>query len=225
MISRIAEKSNHPPYIFKSFPLLPLWKRAEESALFAFSAIANGLENTSKCGREISVRAAPGRLFVKLKPLENLDGRVNAFPICSEADKAYISELLKILDEANLISLSVKMFQLAEVGSHIPHVHPFTFLKTILTEPILRMRLKRIFDSPCKRLGMMNRSLLSNGFSYQLQTAHLQGNLEPYIEAFSASVNVPAEEIRPLIQSAAWHELCVHLLEKTSPRSEEAYPA
>ena len=219
MIPRIAEKSNDNPYVFKSFPMLPLWKKIEESALLALSAIASDLNTGSSCGHEISVKANPGHSSIIIKVKSN---KINPFPIYSETDKAYISELLKTLDEASVISLSVKMFRLAEIGDHIPHVHPFTFLKVILTDPILRMRLKRIFDSPCKRIGMMNRSLLSEGFSRQLQIEHLRGNLEPYIEAFSASVNVPAEEIRPLIQSAAWQELCFHLLEKTSPRSREA---
>lgn len=224
MISRIAEKNTHTSYVFKSFPMLPLWKRVEESTLLAFSAITDGLNAGSKCGREISLKSSPrhSSIILEVKPKERLENKINPFPIYSETDKAYISELLKILDEASVISLSVKMFRLAEVGDHIPHVHPFTFLKVILTDPILRMRLKRIFESPCKRIGMMNRSLLSEGFSHQLQTEHFRGNLEPYIEAFSASVNVPPEEIRPLIQSAAWQELCFHLLEKTSPRSVEA---
>ncbi len=218
------------PYTFNKSELPPLWKRSASSALLAFSALTDGSLSCVKGDREISVTLSSDRLsaLVRIKkisaaPLQQpqapfLQASVNPYPIYSEEDKFYVGELLKTLDESNLLTIGVKMFRLAEIGSHIGHVHPFTFLKIILTDPILREKLERIFGIAFKRLGMMNKSFLSEGFGNQLEREKRRGNLEPYIEEFCTSLQISAEEIRPLIRSSAWVDLSLYFLKKASPR-------
>lgn len=216
-------------YVFREFELLPLWKRSSKSALLAFSVLAEGSLSSIKEGRQISVTISSDRLsaYVRIKKIAAsleqhkipfLEAPVNPYPIYSEEDRFYVSELLKTLDEANLFTIGVKMFRLAEIGSHIGHVHPFTFLKIILSDPILKEKLQRIFGIAFKRLGMMNQSFLSEGFGNQLEREKKRNNLEPYIEEFSASFKITAKEIRPLIEKGAWSDLCFYLLARASPR-------
>lgn len=216
-------------YVFCEFEQLPLWKRSAKSALLAFSVLAEGSLSSIKGDREISVTISPDHrsASVRIKkiaaPLEEhkvpfLEAPVNPYPIYSEEDRFYVGELLKTLDEANLFSISVKMFRLAEIGSHITHVHPFTFLKIILSDPILKEKLQRIFGIAFKRLGMMNQSFLSEGFGNQLEREKRRNNLEAYIEEFCAFFNISAQEVRPLIRKGAWSDLCLYLLAHASPR-------
>ena len=216
---KVAEGSS----IYNSKELLPLWRKPSKSALLALSALADGRPVSTKDNREISITypADTSLAVVRIKsrsstPNSQSGAEIMPFPLHFEGDKANIAELLKIFDESSIPGLSVKIFRLAELGRQIRHLHPFTFLYIVLTDPVLKSRMRRIYDITIKRLGMMNRNFMSEGFGNKLDRELKRGILEPYIEPFADSLHLPPDAIRPLIRKAAWFDLCYFLLEKTS---------
>jgi len=223
------------PYAFRALELPPPWERAAKTALLAMATLVDEVPISIKEGRQIVVkRSADLRLATvqmkqvdssALQPIPFNEYPVNPFPIHSKTDRYYSHLVITNLDEASLLSLAIVQFELAEIGDHIAHLHPLTFMTIVFNDPDLTKRLERIFNSPLKRLGLMNGNGIREGFKHQLNREWERDNLLPYLEAFAASVHVPPEELRPIIQKRAWTDLYNFLIGRTIERGRRSYRA
>lgn len=135
-------------------------------------------------------------------------------------EKSLIGELITTLDQANFWTLGFAAPRLIKIGNQIDHLHPLTFMRVAIGDPVLRDRLTRIFQDSIKRTAFLNGNG-AGGFGHRLDEESKRGNLEPYINQFAQSLRIPHEGIQPLMQKRAWGDLFVHLCKKTAEHSQE----
>ena len=145
---------------------------------------------------------------------------IASLPFASDVDKRHIAELVTTLDNANLLTIGLKVPALVQIGKKID-VHPFAFIHAVMTDSDLRIRMKRVFDSAIKWRGFLYGSGFNEGFSHKLEREYKKANLEPHVDWLAHQLGVDAEEIRPLTQRRAWYDLFVRLCEKTGARLEQ----
>lgn len=137
---------------------------------------------------------------------------------CTPEDKKKIGWIITTVDEGG-IDLVWKKGRLDAVGEEIFPVHPYKFLTTILLDPILRNRLKHIFNYklPFKKIGFLGG--VKRGMEREA------ANLETYIHEFASELGTTAQAIRPLMQAGDWNALVVHLLEKNPKQMNRTFLA
>jgi len=137
---------------------------------------------------------------------------------CPPEDQKKIGWIITTVDEGG-IDLIWKKGKLDEVGEEIFPVHPYKFLTTILLDPLLRNRLKHIFNYklPFKKIGFLGG--VKRGMEREA------ANLETYIHEFASELGTTAQAIRPLMQAGDWNALVVHLLEKNPKQMNRTFQA
>lgn len=118
--------------------------------------------------------------------------------ICTEEDKALISELISTLSESSKFSLLMKQSHLRQLGAQINHVHPFKFLGAIFSNPRLKIGMRNVFDDYFKRSGFME------GLGPSLTREASKNKLIQYLDEFAAEVNVDKNQLRSLFGNKNW---------------------
>lgn len=138
----------------------------------------------------------------------------NAFLFQWKKDKAKIAQLLQTLDDANPLTLILAVNKLVDIGKDLAHLHPMTFMTVALRDPVLRVRLQRIFQNALKQAAFMQGGGFAEGFRHRLDRESKRKNLEPYLVPFAKAIRVDPEEIRPWIQKEDWNALLASVCQK-----------
>ncbi len=126
--------------------------------------------------------------------------------VCTDDDKANISEIITTMAENNKLSLLLKQSYLRNLGAQINHVHPLKFLGAVFSNPMLKECMIEIFDDYFKRNGFMD------GLGPSLTREAEKGKLDPLIKDFAVEVHVSPESIRPYFQKKDWEGLVRFLM-------------
>jgi hypothetical protein len=184
--------------------LPPAWEAIGKIAFFSFSCI--GCFSVLPCGRKkkairqivpIVAAGAAGASATTLAPIPYEE-------LAPESQKLY-----------EVISpLKLGVLQLAKIGSTLEKEgnklravqHPFKFLEGNYIHPELRAIVREIFATDGITTGMKRDGFIG-GVQWGMEKYLRLGQIECYIEPFSARVHVPAPELRALIQQQDWERL------------------
>jgi hypothetical protein len=126
--------------------------------------------------------------------------------ICTETDKAMITEIITALGENGKLSLLMKRDHLKELGARISHIHPLKFLAVIFSHPQLKSYMLIVFDDYFKRTNFMDD--LGPALSREAE----KGKLDLYWKDFAHEVRIPPANIRPFFDNRDWENLVRYLM-------------
>lgn len=127
--------------------------------------------------------------------------------VCTDQDKANISEIISTMAENSKLSLLFKQSHLKEIGAQINHVHPLKFLGAVFSNPHLKSCMYYIWDDYFKRNGFLD------GLGPSLTREAEKGKLSQYLHEFAAEVGVPLENIQGYFAVMDWENLVLYLIQ------------
>ncbi|MCB1118441.1 MAG: hypothetical protein KDK65_00615 [Chlamydiia bacterium] len=117
-------------------------------------------------------------------------------PLSSESE-ANISYIIDTLGSHSTLGLAFYSKSLNQAGNNVDFVHPLTFIGFIFSNPHLSQKAKQIASTPWSRF--------TKGVAGSFDRAAQRHNITPdMVTDFAKKVNIPEEEIEPLIAKRQW---------------------
>lgn len=149
------------------------------------------------------------QLYRTFQPKQKILGEANLkLPSCSQEDRVKIGKVISILDDYPVLTIVSHVAELDQLKAEINHVHPLLFLATIFSDPILKKKIKRVFNDFWKYPYQVK---FLEGVEKGIKRYTIQ-QLDPYLENWATLLHTKKDVVQPLIAGEKWKMLVLHLL-------------
>lgn len=124
---------------------------------------------------------------------------------CSQQDIDKITEIVTTLGTKGKFTLLRKKKHLEKLGAELSHLHPYTFLAVVCTNPNLKQYLNDVMHDMFVRINFLSDFTPRLDLEKQRKTAY------EFLEDFSEQVNAQPNIIKTFVDKKNWKEMLYYL--------------